>query len=518
MAAGTMVELTAARNDIDTADQLQIFEMAQKGFVVNGSKLKIVDFVNTKLTHTALTTPHAPGDILTQDQTGGKYAYMSVDYTNAAKTETYGYAYYSGGATAFNTTNSVTGSGTGTSFTPATVVAAPHWRDWTVYQGDTATYGEMPAKAYLGCRYYGRAVLAGNPLEPYQWYMSRIGQPYDWAYAANDAASAIKGGNSEAQQLGDIIRALIPYKDDYLVFGCASSIWYLMGNPTSGGALMELDKSTGIFGASSWCWDNEGNLYLLGNNGIYKGRVPGGLQCITDQSYPRLMKSEGLDPSTHRVSLGYDADRGGILIAITVLATGVNSNYWLDLKVKDDTGRSPIFPEVYPAAASAYSLYYYDSNDPDLRGLLVGGQDGYIRTFSDTAKSDDAGITDVAIDSYAVLGPLPVGDGGRREGTIEGVDLVVAGGAAGGTSTDSNDVTMKIFGHRVAEAVIEQAKANVNPRYACIFKGPGNRRGSTRRQSISAMYAAIRLGNATLNESWAFEDLHVSSKLSGRAK
>ena len=107
--AGTFLQLPASSSDVDTSDQLNMASAFQKVFIVNGSKLKVADFVNTKLTHTALDTPHARGDILTQD-TDNK---MIVDFTNTDKTATYGYV--TAGTWDFS---AVTGSGSGSGFTP----------------------------------------------------------------------------------------------------------------------------------------------------------------------------------------------------------------------------------------------------------------------------------------------------------------------------------------------------------------------------------------------------------------
>ncbi len=518
MAAGTMVELVAARGDIDTTDQLTMAEAYQKCFLANGTKLKIVDFVNTKLTHAALTTPHAFGDILTQDQTGSKYAYMVVDYTNAAKTLTYGFAYYAGGATAFNTANSVTGSGSGTAFTPSAVTGTPHWRDWTVYQGDTTTYGTMPAKAYLICRYRNRVVLSGNPVEPFQWYMGRAGNPYDWAYAANDAGSPVKGGNADAGVLGDVITALIPQKDDYLVFGCAGSIWVLFGDPAEGGSLRVLDSNTGIFGATSWCWGDSGQLYFWGKDGIYRTSIPGSPILISKVRLPRLVKDENASPSTHRITMAYDPSHSGILIMVTKLSDGSSSNYFYSLSASDtDQNIGGFFPESYPASCSGYCAIDYSRSDKTLDGVLIGSSDGYIRRFDEDQKSDDGGTADVAINSYVGFGPFTLGDGQRKEGIIDRVDLTVANGIDASVA-DSDDIGYKIFSERTAAKTIKDAKANTSPRTSGTFKGPGNFRGSSKRQPIRGLFGLIRLENTTLDESWAFESLEISGSLSGKAK
>jgi len=302
MPAGTMIELVTSGYSINTTDQLVMFEGFQKTFVVNGSKLGIADFINTKLTHDPLGIVHAHGDVLTQGS-----ATMVVDFTNIAKTATYGYV-TSG---TFVITTQVIGSGLGSAFNPSAVTAKPHWYAWTVYPG--GSFGSMPTKAYLGCLYRGRVVLSGNPNAPFQWYMSRQANPWDWQYYTNDAQSAVMGGNSDAGELGDIIRALIPYRDDYLIFGCSTSIWCLMGDPAEASAsINEIDLTVGMFGANSWCFDGSGNLYFWGTNGIYKMAIPGLPQCITEVSLPDLVNDEEVDPTTHRITMAFDRIRSGI--------------------------------------------------------------------------------------------------------------------------------------------------------------------------------------------------------------
>ncbi|KKK68266.1 hypothetical protein LCGC14_2945780, partial [marine sediment metagenome] len=277
----------------------------------------------------------------------------------------------------------------------------------------------------------------------------------------------------------DIIRNLAPYKDDYLIFGCASSVWIMFGDPRTGGALRELSLTTGIFGANSYCWDNNNQFYFWGNNGLYRTTIPGNPQCISQFKLPRIVKDEAASPSTHRITLLYDRDRHGIIVAITVLATGANSNYWYDLNILDEQEIGGFFPESYATDCAIYSGVYYDSNTPSLKGLLLGNTDGYIRIFDDTVKNDVVGQTSNAVDSYVCLGPIPMSGVLQREGTLAGIDLTVAGGGVGGSQSDSDDVDFKVYTARTSEQVLERLSANTNPNFAGTFAGPGNVRGTT---------------------------------------
>ena len=414
--AGSLVAITNA-TDVDTTDQLVMFEAFQKAIIVNGSILRVADFINTKIdlgSGNELTNPPAKGDILTQTTGGAK---MVVDFVDTTKRYIYGYT-ISGTfvTTAANTL--VSGDETATmdpnpAPKPDVVSEAttmPHWYNYTNYPdivlsiatfgleiAATKTFGSLPAKAYLGCLYRGRVVLSGNPEYPHQWYMSRQAYIWDYAYLASDAQSPVVGNNTDAGEVGDIVRCLIPYKDDYLIFGCASTIWVLRGDPAAGGSLDEVDLTVGMFGANSWCFDGNGNLYFWGTGGIYVMPVGfGQIKCLSENTLPNIINDEDVSPSTHRITMGYDRRRRGILICITKLTDGTNSNYWYDLR----TGG--FFPESYPDECGAYSLFYYAANDQEYADLLVGCTDGHVRRFLDTAKDDDIGDTATSISRIVV--------------------------------------------------------------------------------------------------------------------
>lgn len=519
--AGTMLTLAAATDDIDTSDQLIMFEAYQKIFIVNGANLKVVDFINTKLTVTALTTAPTKGAIVTQVTSG---ATMIVDFVNTAKTIIYGYT-TSG---TFVTTAGYTLSGGGMdpeTRVPSAVAQAsttPHWYDYTVYPGGAS--GSLPAKAYLGCTYRGSIWLSGNPNSPNQWYKSRNGNPWDYAYLANDGGSPVAGGENAnvPGEVGDIIRALIPRGREYLIFGCATTIWVMYGDPAEGGSLSAIDKTTGIFGAESWCFDEDDNLYLWGASGVYKvDKSNISVELLTEINLPDLVGDEAVNPTTHRITMGYDRKRHGILICITLLADGTNSNYFMSLSPvtfgDSEVQKYAFFPESYPEECGVYSVWFYAANDPDYRDLLVGCKDGYIRKFLSTAKSDDIGASDEAINSYITLGPFALASDGK-EGAIHSMSLTSSGGGSAGTEADSNDIGYKVFIGRTASEAMEKAEANTAPKVSGTFTAPGNPRGQRKKQKIRGAFAVIRLENIMAGETMSFDQLVVNVSEKGRIK
>ncbi len=534
MSAGTMTELDTSTvagqssGAIDTSDQLNMFEAYQKVFVVNGANLRVADFINTKLTSDAEITTYLPsrGDILSQVQNGGDIAYMVVDYISAwasSKHLIYGYAYYAGSATAFVANKDVKNTNGDTVIALANLsvpdLDSPHWYDWTPFNGasNDNAFGTLPNKAYLGCLYRGRNVLSGDPEHPFQWYMSRQANPWDFAYVANDPGSPVAGGNSDAGEIGDIIRALISYKDDYLIFGCATSMWYLSGDATVGGSLNELDLTVGIYGANSWCFDGEGNLYFWGTNGIYMTTIPGTPECISNIQLPGLIADEAADPTTHRITMAYDRIRAGLLISITKLSDGSNSNWWLDLRSKG------FFPESYTDECGVYALFHYGANDTAYRDLLLGCKDGYIRKFNSALKSDNnsadaAGVGTDAISSHVTFGPIPMSDDPKFTGKLTGLNCVTAGGATDGSQSDSDNIECRVFTADSAENVIEKLSADTSPDMAKTIKAPGRQRGGSTRRKVKGVYMGIKLENTTAAETWGFEQLMIDLKNSGRLK
>lgn len=505
--SGTMVVVSDSQSaGLNTINPLTAAEAFQKVFIVNASVLKVTRFADARLKTNDLTAASLVppfGDILTQAVTGAK---MVVDYVESDRSAIYGFTITS---TPFNATNIVSSANLALSICVASVATAaaastPFFHNYTVYPNVSTTpktYGTMPAKATLIALYRGRIVLAGNPAYPYQWYMARQNNPYDFAYFANDPQAPVAGGNADAGELGDVITALIPYKDDYLVFGCANTVWVMRGDPAAGGSLDEVSLTTGIFGPMSHCWDDKDNLYFFGTAGIY--RIPPGFgppENLTAGLLPNIVADLDVDPSTHRIVMAYDRRRIGILIAITTLATGSNVNYWFDLKTQG------FFPETYPGEAGVYAAVYYEAQDSDYRRLLVGGRDAYIRYFKDSAKDDDAGGSDDAISSYSTFGPIQLSQDADREGKIISLTVI--------TGTDTDGLSYDVHVADSAEETIDQVEAGSTPFLTGTVQV--DNRVARIRVKCRGIYALIKLYNSTTSQTWAIEKVVAQVTEGGR--
>lgn len=517
--SGTLSQVTGLA--VDTSDNLNMFSGLQKAFIVNGTNLKIVDFANTKLSLSeAITRYPLRGQTLTQKNSD---ATMIIDFIDSTNNVIYG---FTTSDDPFTETAADTVDAPGLqpvdtiySGTVAEAITAPHGYDWTTYPDayntdteDTRSYGSLPAKAYLGCWYRGRAVLSGNPTDPHQWYMSRQFNPFDYAYVANDAQSPVAGANADAGKIGDIVRALTPFHDDFLIFGCASSMHYLQGDPASGGEMHSIDDYTGIFGAMAWCFDKIGDLYFFGTDGV--NRVKRGtltVENLTQLSIPTLMEELAADPTTHRVVLGYDKRRNGIVIAITFLDDGSNSNYFYSIQ------SGGFFPEKYPKECGAYSMLYYPSNTESNADLLLGCKDGYIRNFKDSAADDDiGGETDDTIESNVLMPIQNLNEDDDVQGRLISTTVVNAGGGASATFSNTDEITVDIHVAKDAETLVENIKDGATPLHTTDLSGTG--RKNRIRKRAKGKWLGIVLKNTAAGETWALGKLSIKTKMAGRIR
>lgn len=509
--SGTMEVIPEAANalsGLDVTVGLTAAEAFQKVFIANVSVLKVTEFANSKITISldGLATSLVPsfGTTISSKNTAAAMVVDGIQRINSTTVSAiYGFVTTSIALAVSDIMMNSAGLSIGV-VSIAVGNSLPHFHDWTVYPSVSTTpktFGSLPGKAALVCLYRGRLILAGNPAYPFQWYMARQNNPYDFAYFANDPQAPVAGGNADAGELGDVITALIPYKDDYLVFGCANTVWVMRGDPAAGGSLDEVSLTTGIFGPMSHCWDDKDNLYFFGTGGIY--RIPPGFgppENLTAGLLPNIVADLGVGPSTHRIVMAYDRRRIGILIAITTLATGANTNYWFDLKTQG------FFPETYPAENAIYAAVYYEAQDSDYRRLLIGGADGYIRFFDDDAKDDDIGITDKAVSSYSTFGPIMLSQDPDREGKIISLTVVT------GTNTDGLSYDVHVADS--AEETIDQVVAGSTPFLTGMVQV--DNRVARIRIKCRGIYALIKLYNSTASQTWSIEKVVAQVTEGGR--
>ena len=503
--AGTMTQITAGftAGDIDTTDFLTLTEYSQKVIVLNGANKGVIEFVDTELVVPAMTTPPAVGDVLEDSSNNATGVVTSV---NTAKTKIYVFptstVKFNGGSVT-NLTGTMSPSTVSVTGTPLHGTDAPIYHSFDVYPDGNAHTVTADTKLYMACNYRGRLVLSGNPDDPFQWYMSRQLDYTDYFYSPNDAQSPVAGANADAGKVGDLIRALIPYHDDYLIFGCASTLWYMQGDPAAGGSLNQLDDKMGIYGSSAYTWDEHGNLWLLTSAGVCRVQVAtGGLSIpenMTANRLPKFLDDIGANPSSYRVTMGYDRKRHGIIISVTTVATGVNDCFFYDTRTEG------FFPEEYPKEDGIYSQYYYSAIDQQYTDLLVGTKDGYIMKWDDGAKNDDIGDSDTAILSEMVFPIQKLGENADQEGKLNSLTIVLSGGGDDGAFDDTDSVDYSIYVADDAETLMENIEDDATPLYTGTLTGPG--RQFRIRDKARGAYLALKLNNSSSLQTWSVENV-----------
>ena len=216
--------------------------------------------------------------------------------------------------TEFDNSNAITGDLSGGVITPTAVTAPPHWLTWKPVASwvsqdaseSTTNPGIMPdGGSNIGVLAYGRIFL-NSMTNPHQWFCSRVFDPLDFDSSGTDVAAATTSQNAKAGEVGQPIVAMVGYKDYYIVWGCTNEVWIMRSDPLQGGVNTNVSKSTGFFSPTSWCWDDQNNLYFLGIDGIYKLTSEAIINAqppenITKERNPRLVTDMGLNRRTDRV-------------------------------------------------------------------------------------------------------------------------------------------------------------------------------------------------------------------------
>ena len=226
---------------------------------------------------------------------------------------------------------------------------------------------------------------------------------------------------------------------------------------------------------------------------------------ITKLHVPGLIGTAGLNRRTDRVSMEYDKDRYGVQVTIVMMDGAWSVSFWMDLKNNTEEAMPGIFPETYQSDHIPASLFYYDSRKKSERALLVGGQDGYIRKYSNSEKDDDGSN---AIDSWATIGPLVNPDDplGQLKITQTAVTL----------GEDSDSVTVGLYGARSADLLVKNIIAGDSPKIAKVFSGTNLL--PCVRQKIDDGALAIKISNSNADESWSMEKVTALVSKSGRRK
>lgn len=353
----------------------------------------------------------------------------------------------------------------------------------------TARKGKIENTCRIVVNWRNRLVMAGTTHDPQNLFMSRQDDPWNFDYNRGDSKSAITGNLSDSGCIGDPIRAMCPLSDDVLVIGCTRSIWVLHGDPMAGGRVICRSDRTGILCQNAWTTDPAGNLYFLDEEGLYVMSALGAPKNLTCTRIPGLSGHKPVQPGyagaggETYATLAYDADRHGVLIFLAPYAGGAATHYFYDLR------NGAFWPESYPSDIAPTCASYYNATTPGCRKLLLGGRNGYLYQFDDSAKNDNVSGQDIAVNSHVWIGPRRLGSGAGDATITRVVGVLSSGSDSTGFGLHAADTPEAILSSDASASGAWSAGVNVD------------------RSRVRGGVHALKLSNSAASRRWAMESV-----------
>lgn len=371
---------------------------------------------------------------------------------------------------------------------------------WTTTDGTLPIDGKSRRPTLIE-NWRGRIVMSGTAGDPQEWYMSKLGDPFDWNYspATTSETQATAGANAPAGKAPDAIRTIIPVNDDILVFGCDHTIWQMTGDPMMGGRLDLLAEGVGTPHGRPWCQDGARNYYLMSTDGtVYMGSPQGGIQKISDGRIEERLQAINLDSTLIRMI--WNSQQHGVHLFLTPRdSTSKGEHYFYD--PRGTSWWMDVFDAV-DASGNYYmnprAVHNYDGDDPDDRAILMGGYDGHLRKWTLTASDDDGS----AINSYVYLGPL-------KGGVHRSIRLKEMRATLGLTSAS---VAYNVFAGDSSESAYDSTVAAATGTFSGTMAG----KPTVSHKGASGQAIFVKLSNSTVAEKWTLEKLECSYQSTDR--
>lgn len=388
--------------------------------------------------------------------------------------------------------------------------------------------GTVPPNCSLICNWRGRIVLAGDSNNPQNYYMSRVPGTYfntvtstnvvigpgaDWDYSQDDGAQAVAGNLNTGLQIGEPIVALMPFSNDYLKIGCSHSLWMYQGDPAVGGNLVNVSNEMGVVGKDAWTIDPSGTLWFAATGGLFSVRPAWEIyrppEPVSLQSVNQAFRN--LSPGEERVVLLYDPDLHYLHTFGSPMLQGAATHLTMDARSIGKDGPPGFWPQIFPdACGPVCACTYFSDGNPNNRAILLGGFDGYIRSWSDTATDDDGTATSAGV----TLGPFaPVQD---EAATLIGTTINMGELPPGYSSTTNWNVNVILAAGPDAYSVTEGLNTSANGHPIPHINGLTlDRRQKTFRQRLRGGWFTISLQNLTGNSFFSFESAALEFTASG---
>lgn len=360
----------------------------------------------------------------------------------------------------------------------------------------TAGQGTVPASGRLLALYRGRMVISGIVTDPHNWFMSKLGDPFNWNYspAITSVIQAIAGNNADAGLVGDIITALIPLSDDVLVFGGDHTIYQMTGDPAAGGSLDLVSDQTGIAFGKAWAKSPDGTMFFWGQDGIYRWNPGTKLLPESNMTKGKIdLRIRTVDLAFNRVFMDWDFPRACLMVLIVPanIASPTRVLVW-------DSRADAWWEDQYPTAHGPNCMLAYDSGAANDSAFLLGGRDSYMRKIDESAADDDG----TPISSRVRFEPF-IAQNHTSEVILNEVMAILA--------QRSGTVALNVYTGQSAE----DCQTAANPRVRRVLAHAG--RNHSMRQRVKGYAVQLALSH-TGSSPWALEGLTARFDNSGRPR
>jgi len=303
-----------------------------------------------------------------------------------------------------------------------------------------ATDGWVPAGCPLIARFAGRIYLAGEANNPHVWYACEMGNPLNWDYSpVATATAAIAGTLSDYAVIALPLTALCPINEDIMLMTAVDEVWRVPPNLRVAGNISNLSQETGCIGANAWTTTPEGRFIFLTRGGIYVvDPTAGQFQSYAAMpfSYRKLPNElKNIKDGDFWISMAYDISDQSIHLYMTPRGGSPGTHWVIDWETRGFV--KYVFHGDYQPCVVG----------PSCAGrLLLGGMDGYLRSYDPDANDDDG----VAVTSEVMIGPFPLATPGY-EGIVHDIRGIL--GAL------SSNVTWELYVGDSAEATYQATAA-----------------------------------------------------------
>jgi hypothetical protein len=278
-------------------------------------------------------------------------------------------------------------------------VVNPRTNVLTAYKPRTG--GERLKNARLLAAWRGAIVEARPDDAPNQWQMSRRGDPYDqnrFPPVKGDSQAAILGSDSRAGLFPDLVNAIIPVTDDFCLFAGDTTIQQLTGDPMDAGVFDVIEPNVGIAFGYAWCIGPGSEVYFFSTQAEIRVLTVGSRSVeLSKDISTRVKRAADLTRTTPILAFDTNEECLHVLFApldgepetpTVHFRWEKRANAWSETTFQN-AGHEPT------------SVCVLDGDDPEDRRVLIGCQDGYVRTIDRLAADDDG----TGIAARVLIGP-----------------------------------------------------------------------------------------------------------------